>query len=123
MTYMERWGTMNRLFVVLVTVVVVLSALCEYGHARDGLRCGTRLVALGMSQDEVIVLCGEPSWASSWQEVLERGTLLNKKDFVRATVIVNFEEWTYNWGPTRFMSYLLFRNGVLDRIHSGGYGY
>jgi hypothetical protein len=115
---------MNRLFVVLLTVSVALSALYGYGHAREsGLRCGNRLVALGMSPDEVLALCGEPSWASSWQEVVERGTLLNRKDFVRATVIVNFEEWTYNWGPTRFMSYLLFRNGVLDRIHSGGYGY
>ena len=36
---------------------------------------------------------------------------------------MNVEEWTYNWGPTRFMSYLQFRNGVLERIHSGGYGY
>jgi hypothetical protein len=115
---------MNRLFVVLITVVMALSALCDYGHAGESrLRCGTRLVALGMRSDEVLALCGEPSWTNSWQETIERGTLLNKKDFVRATLIVNVEEWTYNWGPTRFMSYLQFRNGVLERIHSGGYGY
>ena len=84
---LKRGGTMNRLFVVLITVVLALSALCDYGHAGESrLRCGTRLVALGMRSDEVLALCGEPSWANSWQETIERGTLLNKKDFVRATL-------------------------------------
>jgi len=36
--------------------------------------------------------------------------------------VVEIEEWTYNLGPSVFVYYLTFENGVLVRIESGGYG-
>jgi hypothetical protein len=33
------------------------------------------------------------------------------------------EEWVYNLGPTSFIMYLTFTNGVLTSIESGDYGY
>ncbi len=115
---------MNRLFASLIIAALALSAFADYGFARDsGLRCGTRIITPGMRQDEVLALCGEPNWTNSWQEAYESGSLLSKRDYLRSALIVNCEEWTYNWGPSRFITYLLFRNGILDRIYSGGYGY
>lgn len=35
---------------------------------------------------------------------------------------VEIEEWTYNLGPSRFIYYLTFENGFLQRIESGAYG-
>jgi hypothetical protein len=35
---------------------------------------------------------------------------------------VEIEEWVYNLGPTSFMMYLTFTNGVLTNIESGEYG-
>jgi hypothetical protein len=36
---------------------------------------------------------------------------------------LEIEEWIYNLGPTSFMIYLTFTNGVLTGIDSGDYGY
>jgi len=36
---------------------------------------------------------------------------------------IELEEWVYNLGPTSFMMYLTFTNGVLTSIESGEYGY
>ena len=36
---------------------------------------------------------------------------------------VRIEEWTYNLGPTRFVRYLRFENGILDAIRNGDKGY
>ncbi len=36
--------------------------------------------------------------------------------------MVEIEEWTYNLGPSRFIYYLTFENGFLQRIESGAYG-
>ena len=36
---------------------------------------------------------------------------------------VEIEEWVYNLGPTSFVMYLTFENGVLRKIESGEYGY
>jgi hypothetical protein len=33
------------------------------------------------------------------------------------------DEWVYNPGPSSFMTYLTFTNGVLTNIKSGEYGY
>lgn len=33
------------------------------------------------------------------------------------------EEWVYNFGPTKFIYYVTFVNGRLERIQAGGYGF
>jgi len=38
-------------------------------------------------------------------------------------VYVTIEEWTYNFGPSRFVRIFTFRNGSVTDIRTGGYGY
>ncbi|WP_082048073.1 DUF2845 domain-containing protein [Geoalkalibacter ferrihydriticus] len=33
------------------------------------------------------------------------------------------DEWTYNFGPRRFLLHLIFENGRLRQIETGGYGF
>jgi hypothetical protein len=35
---------------------------------------------------------------------------------------VTFEEWVYNFGPSKFIRILRFRNGLLSEVKTGGYG-
>jgi hypothetical protein len=39
------------------------------------------------------------------------------------TFLINIEEWTYNFGPDRFIQTLAFENGELVSITAGGYGF
>jgi hypothetical protein len=39
------------------------------------------------------------------------------------TVLVNYEEWTYNFGSSRFVRTLVFRDDQLVSITSGSYGF
>jgi hypothetical protein len=38
------------------------------------------------------------------------------------TVDVVIDEWTYDFGPRRFVHYVTFENGKLVKISTGGYG-
>jgi hypothetical protein len=117
-------GFMSKLLMVLLLALGAVWAPCGDGHAgSDELRCGSRLVSTGMRTGEVLATCGEPTSTRSWQESYETGNIGQKKDLYRTAITVNYEEWTYNFGPARFMQFLLFKNGVLDSIKAGGYGY
>jgi hypothetical protein len=88
--------------------------LLPYGDGRASdmeWRCGSRIASVGMRMGEVRGLCGEPTSSRSWQEYGPSGSS------------VNMEEWTYNMGAERFMQFLRFKNGILDTMESGGYGY
>jgi hypothetical protein len=67
----------------------------------------------------VLAKCGEPAWKDSREEALSEqlgaGT-------VRRTYMT-IEEWTYNFGPNRFVRIFTFRNGSVTDIRTGGYGY
>ncbi len=63
--------------------------------------------------------CGEPDWKESHkQEIVEK----LEEDTKRKTV-VTVEEWTYNFGPDKFIRIFTFRNGKLVDIRTDGYGY
>ena len=115
---------MRRLLIVLLLLAGALTLISDYGHAGStDLRCGTRLVSVGMRQGDVVAICGDPASTRSWQETLESGRGSQKKGYFTASITVNYEEWMYNFGSTRFIQYLLFKNGILVNIESGGYGY
>jgi hypothetical protein len=115
---------MRRLVILLLLLAGTVMLVSDYGHAGStNLRCGTRLASVGMRQGEVVAICGEPASTRSWQETLESGTGSQKKGYFTASITVNYEEWMYNFGSTRFIQYLLFKNGILVNIESGGYGY
>lgn len=97
-------------------------------------RCGTDIVSVGDSREEVRHACGEPDSVEIWdEERIKRDFFqpferdLSEAERARVPFLVRehvrVEEWTYNPGPTSFMRYLRFENGRLTRIRTGDYGY
>jgi hypothetical protein len=90
------------------------------------LRCGTQLVADGASKSDVLLKCGEPMAKESRTEAVsdklkqrgEDGTTTSTEK----TVIKTIDEWTYNFGPNRLIQVVVFENGKLVEVRSGGYG-
>ena len=105
----------------LLWLILVLLLVSGPAHA---LRCGTRLVSEGEIRLEVRHKCGEPAQINRWDE--ERTLSIRSDDhgvIRKRTVIIQVEEWIYNFGPNRFMQRLLFEEGKLVDIESLGRGF
>ena len=76
--------------------------------------CGNKLVSEGDTTAEVYLKCGEPFWK---EEHIEKELSGGRK------VYIVIEEWTYNFGPHKWLYHLRFENGVLKKIETLGYGY
>ncbi len=90
------------------------------------LRCGQTLVADGALKTEVLAKCGEPAAkqfrtvtdsAGSWTPGPNGGGTGERRTITR-----EYEEWTYNFGPRRFMQVVTFEDGRLIDVQSAGYG-
>ena len=96
--------------------------LGDYGFAKEEaneLQCSSLSISVGDSIADVVAKCGEPAWKdkqkeTSWER-LDDGTARK--------VYITVEEWTYNFGPDKFMRILTFRNGKVTNIQFGGRGY
>ncbi len=94
----------------------------EYGLPRDRdtpkPECGDRIISTGDAQADVFNKCGEPFYRTSHTEELWEpiGASGSRK------VVVTVEEWTYNFGPQRFMRIITFRNGRVVDVRTGNYG-
>lgn len=86
------------------------------------LRCGADLVSDGASKADVLVKCGEPMAKDSRSETEETKQRGADGEFTKRTVHKTIEEWTYNFGPNRFMQVVVFENGKLIDVRSTGYG-
>ena len=84
----------------LMTTVAVPQTLDDV----PSFRCDGGTVTVGDRQYDVRRTCGEPEKIT----VSGGGTV---------------EEWVYNFGPTTFIYYVTFKNGRLDRIQAGEYGF
>ena len=69
----------------------------------SSIECDNGTVSRGDSEDSVRDKCGSP------QKVTQ-------EDADSPTV------WFYNFGPSDFVSYVSFTNGIVERIQMGGYG-
>ncbi|MEL7536302.1 MAG: DUF2845 domain-containing protein [Pseudomonadota bacterium] len=117
-------------------LALLLTSLSVDAYA---MRCGTRLVTEGMHLAEVLAICGEPV-AESRRTVLvtqvlpvtiggsrryrlnERGQYVSR-GIGPVTSEVEVIEFTYNFGPRRFMRLVEFRNARVAFIRDLGYGY
>ena len=98
-----------------------------------GLRCGNRLITVGDTKSKVISECGVPDDKEEWVEerIMRdfhyRTTYKNDYEWGREPFLVKtwikMEEWYYNFGRTRLIHYLRFRNGKLIKITIGERGY
>lgn len=99
---------MSKKFIltIVLTVFIGMFAIQPDSSALDdatSLECEGGTVARGDSEDSVRDKCGNP------QKVSQQD--------VDSPII-----WFYNFGPTEFVYYLTFTNGVVERIQMGGYG-
>jgi hypothetical protein len=97
---------------------VAMVALLAVAAPALGLRCGNNLVHEGDHVIEVLNKCGEPQWRERWEdEVIERRFF----DTLERQIVV-MEEWLYDFGPSRLLYILRFRNSRLESIATGDRG-
>ena len=119
-------------------LIVMAAILCAAGiaNADSAFRCGTQLVSLEDTRNEVLRMCGQPTSVDSWEEERILRDFRTYRDYDPSTskykwyrepflvkVQVNIELWTYNLGSTQFIRYLRFENGTIKEITTGGKGY
>ena len=91
---------------ILATVLLSLFVIPPNLLALDGvssLQCSGGIVLSGDSEDSVRDKCGDP------QKVT--------REDADSPII-----WFYNFGPSEFVCYVSFTNGIVERIQMGGYG-
>lgn len=99
-------------------------------RADSGFRCKSgRLVSVGDRLGDVRNRCGEPDLATQRIEkraIKHRYTrrLGNVEESVveEQEIEVPIDEWTYDLGPGSFVRYVIFENGQVIDVATGGYG-
>ena len=82
-------------------------------------RCADQYPSTGSTKAEVLLKCGEPAGKDSRkEEIIETLDADTRK---KTDVII--DEWTYNFGPDKFIRIFEFRNNKLTDVKTGGYGY
>jgi len=104
---------MQKVLSLLVTTLLLT------GSPAAALRCGSDLVVVGDHRFEVLAKCGEPALIDSWDRKVYVAPYDNRIESRQVVV----EEWTYNFGSSRFVKILRFENGRLVHIEEAGYGY
>lgn len=107
-------------FTLIVLTVLALNAPAW------AMRCGNNLVVEGDTKYQVYQRCGNPDFQETriiYRSVRIRGSGLNQPGMdVYETIPVQIEEWTYNFGPERFIELLTFENGRVTNIRPLDYG-
>ena len=99
---------MSKKFIrtILITAFIGMFFVQSDLSAQEGtssLECDNGIVSQGDSEDSVRDKCGNP------QKVTQEDS---------DSPIV----WFYNFGPSEFVYYVSFTNGIVERIQMGGYG-
>jgi len=81
-------------------------------------QCSDQIISVGDSVADVMAKCGEPAWKDKHEEIIRQR--LDDNTVSKVSVVV--EDWTYNFGPNRFMRIFTFRNGTVTDVRTGGYG-
>ncbi len=130
----RKWQKRAIVFGVLGLLGLAIPSTWAYRSSVSFMRCGNRLVKLGEKKPEIAAKCGAPDFVDEYREEVFTEIVPdpfdNEINEDRSPIGRRFlkqhqwvEEWTYNRGPTRFLYYLKFRNGVLFKIETGPYGY
>ena len=92
-----------------------------YGSAKEQAgkpQCSDQIISVGDAAAEVLAKCGEPAWKDKREEIIRK----QLDDNTVSKVSVMVEDWTYNFGPNRFMRIFTIRNGIVTDSKTGGYG-
>ncbi len=119
----------------ILRLAVLFSVGLMLANPAMALRCDRKVMSEGMRTIEIRKYCGEPT-ESQQRTVVRAGfprrqgrttpndnsqqeLLYNDRSYEEVLV----EEWTYNFGPRRFMVVVRFVNGLVTDIEDLGYGY
>lgn len=107
------------------TCLILMATLALSGPAW-AMRCGNNLVVEGDTKYQVYQRCGDPDFRDTrtiYRSVRIRGSGLNQPGMdVYETIPIQLEEWTYNFGPERFIEQVTFENGRVISIRPLDYG-
>jgi hypothetical protein len=107
-----------------VAVVALTTLVVGARGPAWALDCGGRLISEGQAAWEVQAICSEPTQVDDSVEIVLR---LVYDVFGRVVdhfpVEVPKSVWTYNFGPSRLVYRLTFREGKVVHIETGGYGH
>ena len=122
-----------KFIIIACFILIALPISASDRNPASTLRCESYVISSAASQSEVLKKCGAPINIVSWdEERIKRDTYKNipvqsqdelSQEPLFIKEYIKIEEWEYNFGPTRFIYYLRFENGKLERIASGEYGY
>ena len=82
------------------------------------MRCGNRIVDVGTQDFQVRDRCGEPFYADTYYATEVYGNYGPVAQYRE----VQYDVWYYNFGPHDLMRRFVFRDGVLMREETLGYG-
>jgi hypothetical protein len=118
---------------VVFFILIALPVSADDETPSSTMICGSYVISRGQRQSDVARKCGEPTYVQTWdEERIKRDYYQNipaqtPEELSQVPLLlkeyIQVQEWTYNFGPTRFMYYLRFENGRLKSITSGDYGY
>lgn len=107
---------MKKISVVAVAVTLLLSAIPAFA---DNFRCPNgRIVSTGDSISIVASKCDPPAGIFKREEPMEVDVEGSKKG--SKVVYIEVQEWLYDKGST-LLHTLIFRNGILSEVRTGGF--
>jgi len=89
------------------------------------MECGGHYVSRGDRKYEVLAACGKPAMIQKWQEELSAYEPLadDVLEGLKTSSLVRIEEWSYNFGPRRFLYFVRFEDSRVVKIDTGQYGF
>jgi hypothetical protein len=102
---------------------VPCSFLLVVSYAYD-ISCETINVQIGATKAEVLTKYGSPTYETNWaEEQVDAVYDPQEKIISEEKKLIYQEEWAYNYGPKRLMTFLTFTDDRITRIEKGGYGF
>ena len=99
-------------------------ALSLFTASTFALRCRTNIVEKGYSTLKLTKFCGQPTMVEHYEDRIPVETYDAKRgQYVTRYDIQPYEIWTYNFGRQRFITRITVKNGTVQKIETGGYGY
>jgi hypothetical protein len=81
-------------------ILILLAFCCVSFAANDTIRCGSKIVKTGMTMDEVLKYCGEPTSREVEEHVIRSGN--------RVTGTTELHIWTYQRSSAQVPAVLQF---------------
>src|SRR5262245_47497333 len=97
----------------LLLLACLALSYTSVANAESSLRCGSRIIRVGVPAAYVLAECGSPANQTLQDSLVRAGTVFGNSRVVALTLS---EQWVYDRGWGRFPAVLYFLDGTLKRI-------